>query len=62
MTSDNSGLRAEDPLLIVEEEMNINFPRIEGFPFQRIGRDHCCELKMVATKYIWSKINFKKKS
>lgn len=60
-TPDNSGLRAENSLLIVGEEINIHFPRTEGLPFQRIGRIDFCEVKMAATKYICSKINFKKK-
>ena len=60
-TSDNSGLRAENSLLIVGEEINIHFPRTEGLPFQRIGRIVCCEINMAATKYICSKLNFKKK-
>ena len=60
-TPDNSGLRAENSLLIVGEEINIHFPRTEGLPFQGIGRIACCEVNMAATKYICSKINFKKK-
>lgn len=60
-TPDNSGLRAENSLLIVGEEINIHFPRTEGLPFQWIGSIDCCEVKMAATKYICSKINFKKK-
>ena len=60
-TPDNSGLRAENSLLIVGEEINIHFARTEGLPFQQRGRIDRCEVKMAATKYICSKINFKKK-
>ena len=60
-TPDNSGLRAENSLLIVGEEINIHFLRTEGLPFQQRGRIDRCEVKMAATKYICSKINFKKK-
>lgn len=61
MTVDNSGLRAENPLFIVEEEINIHFARTEGLPFQWEERDSCCELKMAVTKCICSKINFEEK-